>query len=260
MIGRAHARRRGVASALVLSTLIVLSASEASAQSVLTDDAHIESPQRFAFELRFGPYSPEIDDGLPQGTTACGSGPYAAVFDNDTALMTEVEFDWQALNIFIGTLGLGGSMGVFHVKAMAFNEGECTRSEDETGLWLLPLTAMVVLRFDIFATLWSIPLVPYFKVGLSYNIWIATDAEGTATAADGSRGYGGSFGLRLAGGVMLQLDWLEPRSARTFDNEYGVNHSYLFFEWYRSWADSFGSGDRMNVGDNTWVAGLALEF
>ena len=232
----------------------------ASAQASLTYEANEESPQRFAFEIRFGPYLPDVDESIGAGTTSCGSGPYAATFNNDSGLMTEIEFDWQALNIFIGTLAIGGSLGVFHVTNTAFEEGSCTRSDDETGLWVLPITLMAVLRFDIFSTRWNVPLVPYFKAGISYGIWIATDANGIATADDGSRGYGGSFGMRLAGGLMLGLDWIEPRAQRTFDNEFGVNHSYLFFEWYWSWLDGFGSENRMNVGDSTWVAGLALEF
>jgi len=248
-------------SGLAVAMLIVASATAASAQSVLADDARQNSPQRFAFELRFGPYLPQVDDSVPAGTTACGNGrPYNAIFGNRSGLMTELEFDWQALNIYVGTLAIGGSIGVFHQTAKAFNEGTCTRSEDETGLWLLPITAMVVLRFDILANRWSIPLVPYFKAGITYSIWVATDANGIATANDGSAGSGGTFGTRLGGGLMLRLDWIEPQTARTFDNEFGGNHSYLFFEYYWAWVDNFGSGHRMNVGDATWVAGLALEF
>ncbi len=247
--------------ACALAALALVAGREAAAQSVLTQPGHHESPQRFAFELRFGPYMPEVDESIPPGSSACGSGPYTAVFGNSDGLMTELELDWQALDIFVGTLGIGGSIGIFHATAKAFEQGSCTtRSDDETGLWVLPLTAMVVLRFDIFADRWSVPLVPYFKAGINYSIWIATDADGIASADDGSRGYGGTFGMRLAGGLMLRLDWIEPRSARTFDNEFGVNHSYLFFEYYWSWVDGFGSDDRMNLSDATWVAGLALEF
>lgn len=240
--------------------VLMLVSTEAVAESGLTEEPSTSSPQRFAFELRFGPYLPDIDDSVPAGSTACGSGPYDAVFDNDSGLMTELELDWQALDIFVGSLGIGASIGVFHVTNSAFEEGSCTRSDDETGLWVLPLNLLAVVRFDIFADRWSVPLVPYFKAGISYAIWIATDADGISTADDGSRGYGGSFGLRLAGGLMLQLDWIEPRAARTFDNEFGVNHSYLFFEYYWAWVDNFGSGNRMNLGDGTWVLGLALEF
>ncbi len=248
----------------VLAPLLVASLwmipQDADAQASLTYEANIASPQRFAFEIRFGPYLPEVDDNMPADSTACGSGPFNATFGDSSSLMTEIEFDWQALNIFVGTLGIGGSVGVYHVTANAFNEGLCTRSSDETGLWVIPLTLMAVVRFDIFQTRWNVPLIPYFKAGISYGIWVATDASGISTSSDGSSGYGGSFGLRLAGGLMIGLDWIEPRAARTFDNEFGVNHTYLFFEWYWAWLDGFGSDNRMDVGDNTWVAGLAFEF
>jgi hypothetical protein len=243
-----------------LAVALALCSTEAAAQTAITEETHIASPQRFAFELRFGPYDPDVDEGMPSGSTACGSGPYNAVFNDETGLMTELEFDWQPLDIFVGSLGIAGSFGMFHVTNKAFEEGSCTRSNDETGLWVLPLNLLAVVRFDILAERWSVPIVPYFKAGLSYAIWVATDADGISTADDGSRGYGGSFGLRLAGGLMLLLDWIEPRAARTFDNEFGVNHSYIFFEYYWAWVDGFGSGNRMNVGDDSWVLGLALEF
>ncbi len=39
-----------------------------------------------------------------------------------------------------------------------------------------------------------------------------------------------------------------------------INNSYLFAEWYGSELDAFGSNKRLNVGANTWVVGLAIEF
>lgn len=243
--------------AVSLATLLAFAA-PAGAQTVSTE-ASSASPQRFAWELRFGPYSPDVDATL--GSTDCGGGPYAATFGSDGRFYFETEFDWQIFRFYVGSFGLGAAVGLFNATARSFVQGtNCQRSADETSLWALPLSLLLSLRFDYLANTFGVPLVPFFKFGVTYALWWGTDANGITRAEDGSQGYGGTAGLRLGGGLMLQLDWMEPRAARTFDNEYGVNHSYLFFEWYWAWLDGFGDERRMNLGDSTWVAGLALEF
>jgi hypothetical protein len=55
-------------------------------------------------------------------------------------------------------------------------------------------------------------------------------------------------------------------SARTFDNEVGVNHSFIFFEMMFAVVEGFGGGDNMYLspdnlwGKATWQAGLGVEF
>ena len=248
---------RGGLPGQVLSVLALVLLVPAVARGQTTEGEAVESPQRFAFEARFGPYYPDVDESVG---TVCGQGPYATIFGDKQDLYAEFEFDWQALDIFVGSLAVGGAVGVMHASATALEEGSCTtRASDETGLWLLPLSLLAVVRFDIFADRWAVPLVPYVKVGLTYALWFATGENGISQV-DEESGVGGTFGLRLGGGIMLRLDWLDTRAARTFDNEFGVNHSYLFFEYYWAWLDGFGQDGRMNVGDATWTVGLAIEF
>jgi hypothetical protein len=66
-----------------------------------------------------------------------------------------------------------------------------------------------------------------------------------------------SYGWQLAAGLMLRLDFLEPRAQRAWDLEMGVNHSYLFAEFMsvRDW-----DRPQLRLGSNTWVFGLAFEF
>jgi len=255
--------RHDVSCGVVIMAAIVAMAPRAVMAQTTSTEEEIESPQRFAFELRFGSYYPDVDEGLAD--TRCGAGPYESIFGRRGDLYTEAEFDYQFLDIFVGTLAVGGAIGVFHAQDSALAQGTsvCEASNDETNLWILPVSLLAVLRFDIFAERWSVPLVPYFKVGLTYAFWWSSDEEGISTieGTNGEeRGFGGSLGLRLGGGIMLRLDWIEPRAARSMDNEYGINHSYIFFEYYWAWIDGFGQEGRMNVGDATWALGLALEF
>ena len=60
-----------------------------------------ESEQRFAIELRFGPYRPNIDEEFPDRR------PYERAFGADRKpFYFGLEFDWQLLRIpKVGTLG-----------------------------------------------------------------------------------------------------------------------------------------------------------
>jgi hypothetical protein len=59
---------------------------------------------------------------------------------------------------------------------------------------------------------------------------------------------------------MFLLDILDEQTARDADNGLGINNSYIFAEWFDSELDAFGSKSRLNVGANSWVLGLAIEF
>jgi hypothetical protein len=102
----------------------------------------------------------------------------------------------------------------------------------------------------------GIPFVPYGKLGVAHAFWWVDDGVGTAEADSGLSGKDTSTGTQMALGGMFLLDVLEPTTARALDADAGINNSYLFFEW----AVSDYTGDQMNVGDSTWVTGLALEM
>ena len=55
------------------------------------------------------------------------------------------------------------------------------------------------------------------------------------------------------------LDVLEPRLARDFDSDVGVNHSYLFAEYTHAEVNNFGGGG-FNLSTRHWMFGLALDY
>ena len=71
-----------------------------------------------------------------------------------------------------------------------------------------------------------------------------------------SVGSGRSIGLRWGVTFALELDFIEPRAARRLDEDWGINHSYLFVELYGS---LLGSSIPMRDAF-TWSAGLGLTF
>jgi hypothetical protein len=210
-----------------------------------------ESKQTVAFELRFGPYRPNIDDTFPD------SKPYESVFGTDHRVVVGFEIDWQALRIpHVGTLGPGLGWSYTHMTANALITGTTTPSAEETNLALMPMYAVAVLRVDELVRSAGIPLVGYGKAGIGYGLWWTGNDVDTVR-----RGH--TWGTQLGLGAMFLMDVLDTRAAFEIDNEWGVNNTYIFFEWMVSNLNDFkrtGDPSVMNIGSNTWMLGLTLEM
>lgn len=248
-----------------------------------------QSSQWFAFELKFTPYTPNIDasPGLN------GATPFKDLFvpKNEHGMvdrppwkvLTQLEFDFQFFSRY-GTLAVGATAGFYRRTTHTFEypdmmdtsscvagpNGNCVRSGDETALNILPLSALLVYRFDVLALRYRVPLVPYLKLGLAYYIWWINDGSGgIASVRDADPntpgnqtvdGYGGTFGWVLQPGLAFLLDVIDPGAARVIDAELGINHTYLFCEMHYADISNFGVGSRMNLSDLTFSAGIAFEF
>ena len=212
-----------------------------------------ESKQDAAFELRFGRYVPEVDDQL-------GSTPFKDTFGNDARYLFGFEGDWQLIRIpHFGTIGPGFGWGVtkFGGKA-SFADGSGI-SGAETRIWIMPMHLVGVVRADVLPRDFSIPLVPYAKLGLGYGLWWSSDGEKSAKAG-GKSGKGASYGLTYALGGMFLLDILDQDDAATADGLTGINNSYLFAEWYRPQLDGFGSETVLDISSSSWLVGIAMEM
>ncbi len=255
---------------LVLATGTLLTG-QARAQEVYHDSSFLEddateawggSPRQYAIEARFGLYTPDVDSEF----SGSGKQPQAFVFGSKRRPMWQMEFDWEFLQDF-GTLSLGGVVGYYKENALACKQsglqanGSCDdRSGDNTSLRLIPLAALLVYRMDEGATHWKIPLVPYAKIGVNYTLWTITNGNGDVADAGGGHGQGATMGWQAAAGLSVQLDFIDPSSARGFDADSGVNHTYVFFEVDHVDGSGLYRKDVLHVGDNTWFAGLMFEF
>ena len=245
------------ASSLALCALAAPAAAQdmrSDASALIPPDRTDVSPQYAAFELRFGPYKPKVDENTNQPV-------YESFFGDGQRFMFGFEVDWQAYRVpYVGTLGIGASWSYTQMSAtniipdMAV--GDQADVSQASSLNIMPIYAVAVLRIDTFAKNLRVPLVPYVKLGPSFAFWWVNDGLGTATSDSGTKGEDTSFGIQAAVGGMFLLDILEPTAARAADSDGGVNNSYIFFEWSMS---NYG-GDQMNVGSNNWVTGLAFEM
>jgi len=216
-------------------------------------DVPTQTPRSGAVEIRLGGYKPALD----AEAALEGGRPYAETFGGSSMLLVELEmqrFFYQG----IGTAGVSVSLGYAEKYAAALTKGDVPSAE-RTGLHVLPIRVRGVYRFDYPAFRWGFPLVPYIKPGLVFTPWWSTKGGEIETPELGGTGKGVRFGWEVAGGVAFLLDVLEPRLARDFDSDLGVNHSYLFAEYTYAKVNNFG-GKGFDLSDGYWMFGLALDY
>jgi hypothetical protein len=283
----------------VLTLLAVLAGGAAPAAA--------ESPQHFALELKFGPYVPALDEteGLNGKTPFSDrfgdpADPYQAA--PSRGLLSLVEFDYQFFHRF-GVLGIGLGGGYYRKTARAFGNvaappavGYCQVkpgvdggprtyalpngmptsadacfSEDENIFNVVPLSLLLVYRFDVLDKRFRIPIIPYVKLGLGYYIWWfgnsgsfvsqvnTQDAEGAIVSANAS---GATAGFLLHPGLAIDLSAIDAAAARVIDQEIGLNRVTAFIEMHGAFVKGCGCSNAMklNLSDLSFTAGLGFEF
>jgi hypothetical protein len=243
----------GVVASLVPAAARAQGVDEFGAYGGLENHGYIRSKQEVAFEFRFGPYHPNVDEGV-------AGSPYDTIFGDDTRWQGGAELDWQLFRIpKVLSLGPGFGFGYTHSSAPAPLESGDGDSAQQTTLGIIPMHLVAAFRFDYLADHTPVPLCPYAKLGLGYALWWSSIGD-HGTNVNGEDGRGASYGYVYALGVLLRLDPLEPAAAANADASLGINHAGLFIEWFNSSLNGFGSNSGMEVGTNTWVAGLGLEI
>ncbi|MBX7082083.1 MAG: hypothetical protein K1X88_22945 [Nannocystaceae bacterium] len=230
------------------------------------------SKQRFAAEIKLGPYLPEVDSRYD----GPGFGPYATIFGRTNAkgetikkpkpgVMPLLGFEYQFLYLG-GPLAVGTQLGFFLDRADALlanpKPGENLRTKaDKIKFGMVPISALLIYRFELAADFFRVPLVPYAKAGLTYAFWWIKDGSGhIARNTQGDKGSGGQIGWQINPGVMLRLDFIERNTAKKLDQGTGINHTYVFGEFQLTRLRNFGVGDFIDLGDKTFFAGFAIEF
>jgi hypothetical protein len=220
----------------------------------------VESPRNMVAEIRLGSFYPWVDRPL---NCTPGSCPYQSVLGG-AMLLFEVEVERELFNK-VGSASIGATLGYAEKYGHAITPD--ASAGEATGLRILPMKVLASYRFDWTALRWGIPLVPYVKLGFELVHWWVMKGNGTEVANDGLSGAGFTFGIVGAAGLAFMLDPLDPRLARDFDNEMGVNHTYLFAEYNIAEVNGFGAkladgatAAYLDLSGRFAMFGLAFEF
>ncbi|HEX4351486.1 MAG TPA: MXAN_2562 family outer membrane beta-barrel protein [Polyangiales bacterium] len=203
-------------------------------------DGKKESIERFILEVRGGTSSPDVTRDTRYGTFFRGdSGPNLGA-ELDGVVWRQPQLFYLTLGASIGTISFSG-------HALAVNSDVSV--SEKTTLSLVPITGVVGFRFDGLARRFHIPLVLTARGGWEWMHW----STGTGARDDAA---GWSVGPVISAQAALDLDSFEPGGARNLDEEWGINHTFVFAEIYRF----IPVAKSLALGDTSWLAGLGFIF
>lgn len=240
-------KRIALLALLVGASALFVAAPRAHAQDTWTDDwtnddhEDVESPEHFGIEARFGQYAPEV-----------GNGSFTDFFGTDKGPLWQFEFDVVLYRIpYVGTISFGTGFGraAYAAGAIDTSTGLQLSGAEQTKLSLVPFSALAVLRVDTLARQFHLPFVFTGKLGEDFTMWTAT--TGAATDATGL-----SWGLRWGLQLGFELDFFDRAAARALDEQWGINHAFLFGEMF----GVSGQGHALITSSSGWVAGLGFNL
>jgi hypothetical protein len=201
---------------------------------------NFESPERFILELRGGPYQPSLEKNTSYGVFFKGdSGPNLG-FQLDGILYHEERW-------FYLTAGTG--LGLANYDGNAYAQGTSTTVSEKTTLVIVPVLATVGVRFEALARQLHVPIILGARAGWEWAHWDTN----TGTRDDAS---GWSLGPFVSAQIALDLDSIEPGGARNLDEEWGINHTYLFGEIFHFEPTK----KSLPIGATSWLIGLGFVF
>lgn len=194
-----------------------------------------DSPERFALELRIGPYVPDV-----------GNRAFDEIYTDDSGLLMALELDVIAFRLLdILYFNIAGGIGYADYTGTTQSDSGIDTGE-ESNFDMVPLSLLAVLRVDALARLLDIPIILTGKIGYTWVVW--DDEKGGRDIDDGI-----SHGLSWAGQLAIDLDLFDKRSARMLDDEWGINHTFLFLEVY-----GLNTFKGLELNETTWAAGLGF--
>ncbi len=237
-----NALRIACTAALLLAGSALALAAPANAQ--VEEDVEpvkdFSSPENFAIEFRVGPYQPSKDE----------NDAFETFFGDDSGPLLALELDYVIYRVpEVLYAGVGGGIGWMNFDGNT-RDDQGTATSEETSIEIVPLNLLAMVRIDVLPRKLSIPILLTGKIGYQWSSW----STGSGDATDES---GWSVGLLWAVQFGLDLDTFEPAAARNMDEEWGINHSFLFFELF-----GFEPSDSsLPIGDDiAWTAGLGFMF
>jgi hypothetical protein len=212
-----------------------------SAEAQVSDDylatqRDFRSSENFGFELRLGPYVPDV-----------GEDTFKKTFPSDHGLLLGFEFEYIALQLRdILYLNPAFSFGYANYSGKALDTEE-VRTDEEVEFTMIPLSLLGVVRVDVLARKLGIPLLFAGKLGYRWSIW-------NSSKGGSKENSGISPSWTWAVQFDLDLDTFDPRGARLLDEEWGINHTFLFFEVF----GSKSTKDGLKLDDTTWTVGIGF--
>jgi len=205
--------------------------------------AQAESKKSASLSLMFGPFRPD--------KVAAGGIAWQDVYGGGHSLFSGAEWEKEILQKY-GVLAIGGGAGWIQAsgKSLKGKNPGAQASEESTEFQIAPISLNLTYRLVYFENQF---LVPFGRAGLDCYLF-RERKEGDTTISGYRTGYHFAFG-----GALL-IDWLSPVSAVNLDMDWGINNTYLIFEYRYSYVDNFNQKQDFDFSTETWFGGILFEY
>ena len=203
------------------------------------------SPRWGAAEVSFGGYRPNVDREFG------GNGPFAATFGGKRNLFFRADLA-KALLTGYGELDVGIGLGYW--EKYGVGHSATGLGSDSTALKIIPTRLSLTYRFDQVAERFRwLPIAPYVRASFDRYNWWVNNGSGSTANSNGKSGSGATNGYSFSGGIAVLLDSIDPDLAREADRDTGINHTYLFIDFTKSYIRDFGSSQSWDLSDDRKV-------
>lgn len=184
----------------------------------------------------------------PAISSSDGSITYESMYGKKNLNGLLFDYEWQPFRGF-GSLGLKFETGFSMASAKGYLGAppSSTRSEEEYTLFMVPLSAMVVYRFEYARRQW---FVPYVFGGASYFGLIEIRDDNDPAK------FGGAPAALAGGGIMISLTAWNTQSAFALSEEYGIADMWFSIEGRAIQ----GLNETVDVTSQALLAGITVDF
>lgn len=184
----------------------------------------------------------------PAISSSDGSITYESMYGKKNLNGLLFDYEWQPFRGF-GSLGLKFETGFSMASAKGFLGAppSSTRSEEEYTLIMVPLSAMVVYRFEYARRQW---FVPYVFGGASYYGLVEIRDDNDPAK------FGGAPAALAGGGLMISLTAWNTQSAFALSEEYGIADMWFSIEGRAVQ----GLNETVDVTSQALLAGITVDF
>lgn len=151
----------------------------------------------------------------------------------------------------IDDLELVAGLGYGFAEGRGISPQDKTRTAEKYKLHLAPGGLGLLYRFNFVL---DQPIVPYVGGSGILSYWMEEKIDSSWKR----KSY--NYGAQGFGGVMFLLDNIEKRASGALEAGWGINNTYLFYEYRYTSLDNFGDEDIVDLSSQFHSAGILFEF
>ncbi|NLH47049.1 MAG: hypothetical protein GX444_00440 [Myxococcales bacterium] len=211
------------------------------------------------------PAPAEEDDPLSRQDTHWKESPIWGTWGLNVGMMFYSDEDYQKVygdkgiafyNMNAGLkliqqLELVGSLGYGFSEGSGVSPLDDSKTAEKYKLHIAPGGLGLAYRFNFVL---DQPVVPYVGGSGLLSYWFEEKLDSSWKR----RSY--NYGAMGFGGLMILLDNLEKRASGALESEWGINNTYLIYEYRYTSLNNFGKKDIVDLSSQFHSLGLLFEF